>query len=310
MPIQVNCPGCKTSLKIPDAHGGKKVKCPKCQSAMQVPNQAAAAPVSPVASDTLMVQCAGCQAKLKLNTSMAGKKVACPKCKTTMAVPPTSAPQAPVQQAPIQVTPVQVTPIPVTPAPVAPIQQNQQGVFGGAPGAPASNDPFGAMAGQPAPNPYAQQGPAVGGQMNPYSSPAPAGPGYARYPAGPPRSPVLYSVAGWILFVWCILAILSLFFQAYMIFDQINSGLVPWALVDKPVFFGRVTGMVVVLCIMIISSIGAFNMQRRERYGLACTTAVLMTIPCFGVIVFPVGIWACVLMFSEQGRRDFATKRR
>lgn len=37
MPISLSCAGCNTTLKVPDAFAGKKVKCPKCQAAMVVP---------------------------------------------------------------------------------------------------------------------------------------------------------------------------------------------------------------------------------------------------------------------------------
>src|SRR5262249_45222337 len=37
MPIATQCPGCQTSLKVPDTLAGRRVKCVKCGASLQVP---------------------------------------------------------------------------------------------------------------------------------------------------------------------------------------------------------------------------------------------------------------------------------
>lgn len=32
MPIEIKCPECATTLRVPDEHAGKKAKCPQCQA--------------------------------------------------------------------------------------------------------------------------------------------------------------------------------------------------------------------------------------------------------------------------------------
>lgn len=39
MPIQVKCPDCATSYKVPDTSAGKRLKCKTCQAEIEVPDQ-------------------------------------------------------------------------------------------------------------------------------------------------------------------------------------------------------------------------------------------------------------------------------
>ncbi|QVL33458.1 hypothetical protein KIH39_05975 [Telmatocola sphagniphila] len=40
MPIALNCPGCKTSYKIPDKFIGKDIQCKKCPQTISVVDEA------------------------------------------------------------------------------------------------------------------------------------------------------------------------------------------------------------------------------------------------------------------------------
>lgn len=46
MPIDVACPGCRRTLRAPDAVAGKRVKCPQCGAAMTVPQPVSAPPAA------------------------------------------------------------------------------------------------------------------------------------------------------------------------------------------------------------------------------------------------------------------------
>jgi LSD1 subclass zinc finger protein len=43
MAIEIQCPGCSRTLRVPDEHGGKQVRCPACQQISVAPGGAAAA---------------------------------------------------------------------------------------------------------------------------------------------------------------------------------------------------------------------------------------------------------------------------
>src|SRR5690348_8149562 len=46
MPIRTVCPGCSSTLSVPDSAGGKVIKCPKCQTSLRLPESATASPPS------------------------------------------------------------------------------------------------------------------------------------------------------------------------------------------------------------------------------------------------------------------------
>lgn len=108
------CPGCRTTLAIPDDAGGKQLRCPNCQTVFLAPPPALAVvtPPNPPAEPTpvpasatpnlpapnpvqsnlpapaaasaamLQLQCAGCRQAQSVPASAAGQQVCCPYCRT------------------------------------------------------------------------------------------------------------------------------------------------------------------------------------------------------------------------------------
>jgi hypothetical protein len=77
----------------------------------------------------------------------------------------------------------------------------------------------------------------------------------------------------------------------------------------RGVFWDRVAlnaiGCVLGLIFGGIQLFGGISMAMRKNLAFAKTTAVVCTIPCFGGLCFPFGIWALVLLFSGSSGRDF-----
>lgn len=72
-----------------------------------------------------------------------------------------------------------------------------------------------------------------------------------------------------------------------------------------PRVVGFVVGAFLALIVGIVMAIGAFNMVRRTGLSSARTAAIMAIIPCFGGCVFPIGIWATVLLFTGSVKKDF-----
>ena len=75
-----------------------------------------------------------------------------------------------------------------------------------------------------------------------------------------------------------------------------------------PQLIGFIVGMIFGLIIAILMTSGGVSMAMRKSLGTARTAAVIAAIPCFGLCVCPFGIWACVLLFNEQAKRDFGVR--
>lgn len=78
---------------------------------------------------------------------------------------------------------------------------------------------------------------------------------------------------------------------------------------SRGVFWDRVAlsaiGEILGLIFGGIQLFGGISMAMRKNLSFAKTTAVVCTIPCFGGLCFPFGIWALVLLFSGPSARDF-----
>lgn len=71
---------------------------------------------------------------------------------------------------------------------------------------------------------------------------------------------------------------------------------------------GGIAGGVVGLVMDILVIVGAYNLQKLNKYGLAMTGAIIACIPCCGpclVLGIPFGIWALVLLNNAQIRPHF-----
>ncbi len=68
---------------------------------------------------------------------------------------------------------------------------------------------------------------------------------------------------------------------------------------------GMIVGTILGLICGIVMTSGGITMAMRKSLSSARSAAVIAAIPCFGGCVFPFGIWACVLVFSDRAKRDF-----
>ncbi len=73
-----------------------------------------------------------------------------------------------------------------------------------------------------------------------------------------------------------------------------------------PRVIGLIVGALIALVAGIVMLFGAIAMMRRSSLNSARTAAICAAIPCFGGCVFPVGIWAAVLLFTGSFKRDFS----
>lgn len=62
-------------------------------------------------------------------------------------------------------------------------------------------------------------------------------------------------------------------------------------------------GVVVLLGLTMFS--GGITMAMRKKLNASRAAAIVAAIPCFGCIAFPFGIWATVLLFSANAKKDF-----
>ncbi|MCM2371274.1 zinc finger domain-containing protein [Aporhodopirellula aestuarii] len=299
MSLQIKCPGCQSTLQIPDTARGKQVRCSSCQKVLKVPEGAAPSrPASsptapaPASTGTLQIRCPGCQATLKLRAAMAGKVVKCSQCQTQLKVPGGAATGQPAAR-------------PSTPAPQpAPGGFGNDDIFGNLPSVPsptAGGQPR-AFAGSPAPkhspapmNPYRVQAPGGGARPHGGSSGLRSG-----------RASWLYTVPGVFMAVWAVLVIAVGIFQFGVIGYLVFSGQLNMQQVDMGRFAGQSAGRFLAIALQVAVVAGSIGMIQRSNLKSARTAAVISAIPCFGCLVFPIGIWACVLLFSDKAERDFA----
>ncbi len=65
--------------------------------------------------------------------------------------------------------------------------------------------------------------------------------------------------------------------------------------------------MVLGLVLVIVKLFGGIAMVRRAGLASAKTGAILSCLPCLCCIVnVPIGIWACILTFSNDAERQFS----
>jgi hypothetical protein len=69
---------------------------------------------------------------------------------------------------------------------------------------------------------------------------------------------------------------------------------------------GTAIGIVIALAIAFVFFRGGSAFFNQSDLSAAKSGAILTAIPCFGSCIFPIGIWACVLIYSERAKRDFA----
>ncbi|MEZ6089029.1 MAG: hypothetical protein R3C05_13585 [Pirellulaceae bacterium] len=330
MPIRIRCTKCGSTLQIPDSARGKRVRCSSCQATLQIPaggasasaatsasapspTSAAERPGSPsVSGGSIQVKCPGCKSPLKLQSGLAGKVVQCPKCQTKLKVPGGERTTTPTPKR---------TDGPAVSASPASFSAPSSDPFGGddffadlpssSAQAPAGgNDMFGglpAAGGGSAGGGFAGGGGGFKASANPYASPVGGGgfsSGAGRLPSG--RTATNYAVPAVLMIIWALLVIGVGIFQFVMIGIALGSGEVDFERIDKARFAGQMSGRALALILQIFVILGSVAMIKRNNHSMARTAAVITAIPCFGCLIFPVGIWACVLLFGKGAERDFS----
>lgn len=118
------------------------------------------------------------------------------------------------------------------------------------------------------------------------------------------RSPALYIISGTFIALWGFLLVLSGCFRiggiAIILANAPAGANIRWDVFGLMLIFAFVG-----LIVGGIQLFGGIACAMRNNLGLARTGAILCTIPCFGGLCFPFGIWAVVLLFSGDHRRDF-----
>ena len=223
---------------------------------------------------------------------MAGKVVRCTKCQTQLKVPggSSASPTRSTPQAAARPTPPQRQPEPESP-------------FG-------SGDPFADLPSSTSGGAFDNLAtpPAPSAATNPYAVPQQrSAPKKARKAGGLPsgRSAALYTVPAVLMMVWAVLVILGGILQLGMLGYLIASGKVNMQQVDTAHLAGRVAGQLVAIVLQVVVFSGCLKMMQRTGLSSARAAAGISAVPCFGCLAFPIGIWACVLLFSQKAERDF-----
>jgi hypothetical protein len=67
-----------------------------------------------------------------------------------------------------------------------------------------------------------------------------------------------------------------------------------------------IASLVIALPLAIMYLIGGIAFLRRQPLSLAQIVSVVACIPCLNYLILtPFGIWAAIIIFSEQARKDF-----
>lgn len=299
MPIRTKCPSCQTAVSVPDSAAGKSARCQSCQQIFKIPSpsgaqtassQATSSQKKPAAPAGRVIKCPGCQSAMRIPAASQGKVLACPRCQKKFRVP-----GAPATAAPTIKPSAPVRPKPSAPAPMPPSSSNL--------GSGGLDDfDFADLGTAPpaGPNPYVP--PSSGfGAANAY---APSGQ-YAASARPANRSEILYVIPGIFILIWSILVIGSGLYRLGDMAYVLATREMPLPQGAMPRVVGFVVGAFLALIVGIVMAIGAFNMVRRTGLSSARTTAIMAIIPCFGGCVFPIGIWATVLLFTGSVKKDF-----
>jgi phage FluMu protein Com len=335
MAIQIQCHSCQKVLQVADSAAGKKARCPGCQGLIDVPSaESAVAKASPIAKPSqssepvkpaanpsqIKVICQSCDKVLQVPVSAAGKAVRCPGCQNAVSVPsmlsskspagtsgsvsavtpakpssprPSETPRAPSRptQTPAVHAPAVQSDFFSAPTanPVAPTAATSQGsgnALWDALGDVQSSQAAGGGWAAPAANPYAS-----------YSS------SYSGSSSNMNRTP-FYIITGVFISLWGLLIVIgSVIRIAATIYAFAN--LPPNMTIDYTRLTGLVIGMILGFILGIIQLVGGISIATRNSLATAKTTSIIASIPCFGGLAFPFGIWAAVLVFSKKAKREF-----
>jgi len=108
------------------------------------------------------------------------------------------------------------------------------------------------------------------------------------------------------------------FFMAFLTIglQTLGMGASMFSGVSEEEVIGQLVGGSVQIGMSIVSILfyavaffGAYKMKNLQSYGLACVAALLVAVPCISpccVLGLPVGIWALVVLMSEEVKRSFS----
>jgi hypothetical protein len=148
---------------------------------------------------------------------------------------------------------------------------------------------------------------------SPYSPPSYGGGGYGgggyggsgyATPVSTERSPVVYIIPGVLIALWGILVVISACVRMVIVAVAISS-LPPGTEVRWEVVIGVFIGLIVAFILGVVQLLGGVALAMRNNLSMARTGAIVCTIPCFGGLCFPFGIWGLVLLCSGNYKRDF-----
>ena len=317
MSIRIQCESCQRSFQVPDESEGKQTRCPSCQTLILIKRPAPpAVPESPVKvireasapikatpvkatpatpqsnyqrpssqnNDGIPVSCMACGKELRAPGKAAGKAIRCPGCQGTIPVPNEGAFQ------PNQVQPIQTyTPQRTNSYPANPLQDDS--LWSSIPPASA-NVPYSGSS----------------GFDNPYD-PAPSYSGGGTRSGSSKASRVLqYNIIGVLMMVWSGLIVLGCIIRPVALALAL-ANLPPNATIDyaklTPVLIGTGIGIAVGLAIAYFMFQGGYNIFYQADLETAKQSAIFCAIPCCGSCLFPVGIWACFLLYGKNAKRDF-----
>lgn len=109
MAIELECPRCRTSMRLADEQAGQKVACPGCAARLRVPVPETMPPAGSSAAvpsaGEIEFHCPRCESALRVPASAAGQKLLCPRCSAKLQVPwpeaaPVTTPRIPVSLPP------------------------------------------------------------------------------------------------------------------------------------------------------------------------------------------------------------------
>lgn len=286
MPIQFNCPNCKTTMRTPDGTSGRQARCPSCSTVVTIPaasgEMASSGPPAPRPAP------------------------GAPNMGTAETRPQTAG--QPAQGQPAQGQPAAGFGTRPTqgPAPTPGFGGAPSPNFGAGPTAQPGPSPFPGAA--PFPGSASFPGPAAGPVMNPYAAPpnvpGPPGGGYGApygYPMSPEQSRAKLKGPAIGLIVCNVLSLLYAGFNAVGLIVQLAGGNMqfPNDPAEKTGFVvGMIVGGALIGIVPLISLIGSIQMLRGKSRAWSMTGAITGMLPCsfccLGGLGF--GIWALVVL--------------
>jgi len=235
-------------------------------------------------SDSIAVSCKACGKELRAPRRAAGKAIRCPGCQATIPV---------------------LNEISFEPTQVKPSQSYSQQRANSYPASPLQDDSLWASI-PPASAivPYSGSS----GFDNSYEASSSYGVGGARRGLSRGSRVIQYNIIGVLMMVWSGLIVLGCIIRPITIAVTL-ANLPPNTTIDydklTPLLIGTGIGIAVGLAIAYVMFQGGYNIYYQTELESAKQIAIFCAIPCCGSCCFPVGIWACFLLFGKNAKRDF-----